>query len=171
MLTNNRIGIRNRCILNRITMTSREIFFRFNLIFNEFWDVFSNSFFQSLGRSTYVHTIAVAQVFVYNITSLMYFSLHIFLQKIFSLEKYFSFEKRCYLFFKKDILPAHKPISSAGTLDVLIFYINHGFHVVRHLSMISTDKSWLKEFSDETVLLKIVKNQKSYGTVSTIGYF
>ena len=68
MLVNSQI--QNRWILSRFTLMSRKVFVGFNLISNEFWDVVSNLFFQSLGRSTYVHTIAVAQVFVYNITSL-----------------------------------------------------------------------------------------------------
>ena len=50
MLTNSRI--RKRCILSGFPLASREIFLRFNLIANEFWNVLSNSFFQSLARFT-----------------------------------------------------------------------------------------------------------------------
>ena len=69
MLTNSRF--RNRCILSRFILTFKKIFLRFNLIFNKFWNVLLHSFFQSLGLFTYVHTITVAQVFVYKIFSLM----------------------------------------------------------------------------------------------------
>ena len=69
MLTHSRI--RNRCILSGFTLMSRGIFLRLNLISNKFWNMLSNSILQSLGCSTYVHTIAVAQIFVSNITLLI----------------------------------------------------------------------------------------------------
>ena len=60
MSTNSRI--KNGRVLSRFTLTSREFFLRLNFISNKFLNMMSNSFFQSLGRSTYVHTITVAQV-------------------------------------------------------------------------------------------------------------
>ena len=70
MLTNARF--RSRCILSGFTLISGKIFWRFNFISNEFWNMLSNLLFQILVCSAYVHNITVTRVFVYNITLLIF---------------------------------------------------------------------------------------------------
>ena len=71
--------------------------------------MFFNLFFQSLGRSTYVYSITVAQVFVYNITSLM--------------SGKTSFKKEGNIFFEEKTILADTDPKQLLTVDFVLFFI------------------------------------------------